>query len=191
MKLFIRRLDVDLHGSVLCVKVGLKYVDIYRRSCVSSHTFKTQFVPVNIRKEHMFFHLLNASGISKSLCGILLKQTFQQVAEVSLDDSRDLQLAVGNVSIHTHLIFVIKRRETDNHLIQQYSQSINVYRVIVRFSQQYFGTHVFWAADKRACHLIWQKVKLAKPEISQLYMACFVDQDVFRLQISVEDVVEV
>ena len=102
---------------------------------------------------------------------------------------RELQLIFAhNVLIHLHSILIVVRGESSQKLVEKGSQLVVVQRVAVTGSLEHLGAHVLGGTAKGLCKVVGSEIHLGKPEISETEVPFGVYQDVFWLQISIDDV---
>lgn len=78
--------------------------------------------------------------------------------------------------------------QPNNHLKKQYSQSVVVNRVTIKFTRQDLRAHILRTTYKTRRQVFPWKIDFAKAEICKFQMASLVNQNVFRLQISVQNI---
>ena len=89
-----------------------------------------------------------------------------------------------------HLVVIgvpsIEWRETDDHLVRQNTEGPPVDRERMTLLGQYFRRQVLWRSTERIGLLILLK-DLGQPEVGQADVAIFTHENVFWLQISIDD----
>lgn len=94
---------------------------------------------------------------------------------------------VSDRTVHKMLIFVEEWRDTDKHFIKQNSQSPPIHCVIVALSGQHLGGQVLCRATKRPGNLVFVDLG-GETEICQQQVAIAIEQDIFWLEVPVNDI---
>lgn len=85
---------------------------------------------------------------------------------------------------HGVVIFIVKRRKSEGHLIEEDSKAPNVHLFVMSLFQDDFGGDVFGSADIRVRLLALLK-DFGNSKIRQTSVSVFIQQNVLGLQISV------
>jgi hypothetical protein len=87
-----------------------------------------------------------------------------------------------------HAILRKKRRIADEHFVQKDAQSPPVHSLAVALVENNLGSKILRCAAQSPGPRSWLHV-LGEAEVAQLQVARIIQQDVFRLEVAVEDVV--
>lgn len=87
------------------------------------------------------------------------------------------------------LVLIVERRPTREHLVEYGAQTPPVGFQRVAFVRSYFWCQVGDASAKSVRDCLWLHSQLGQPEISQLNVTLRVEQDVLRLQVSVQNLI--
>ena len=88
------------------------------------------------------------------------------------------------------MVSAVKRWQPSHHLEQNCSQAVVVYSVAVWLSIQHLWGHVLSATTVRFIESVFFSY-LRKTEISQFYVAVYVNEDVLGLEVSIKNVLAV
>ena len=96
-----------------------------------------------------------------------------------------------NFLINFHGILVVKWRNSNHHFIYQNSETPNIHTFTVTLLsvQQSFWSKIFWSATNRHCSLSVRNF-LCKSHIYHLDEAFLINKNVFRFQVSVNDILD-
>jgi hypothetical protein len=143
--------------------------------------------------------------ISQSLSQVGCDETLKQILGVRMNIRRILYSALENVLVDFHGRPTIPEwGEATKHLEDQYPQRppakmsersapakvfyLPVDRLVVSFARHNFWSQIVWRSTQRPCN-VWDL--LGEPKIRNLEMSMPVEQQVFWLQIPVDDLLRV
>ena len=119
---------------------------------------------------------------------LLPEQALQQVLEEGGQAVLHvLRLVVDNALVDLVVVLVEVGREADYQLVQESAQAVDVGASVVAVALEDFGAHVFWGAAEGIAFLAFWDF-LGETEIGDFDVAIDIDEDIFWLDVSVDDV---
>ena len=102
-----------------------------------------------------------------------------------MEIARELDLALENLLVDGHGVIVIEGVNASEHLVGEDSERPPVDRLAMAFIKEHLGGQVL----RRAAQSVRARLAiLGEPEVGQLQVALLVDQNVLRLQVTVDNV---
>ena len=151
--------------------------------------FLIQLLPVDGLEERMIHDLPGVFfARAKPHVLVFLEKTFQEVPGIQRDVWSEFERLVEDVVVHFGHISGIERREGVEHFIGDYAQAPPVDGPPVVLFPQHFRGQVLGCATECGCSLAKLDVLLAQAEISEDDVSVGAQQDVFRLEVSIDDV---
>lgn len=99
--------------------------------------------------------------------------------------ARELNLALEDLLVDSHRVVIVERIDASQHLVRENAQRPPVDWLTVALVEEHLGRQVL----RRPAQCVSARLTvLGETEICELQVALLVNQDVFRLQISVDDV---
>ena len=167
-------------------EVGLS--EIYLEILFSiSISFLADISPAYLVEERVVLDGFYSANFTESLRGILLQETLDQAQRVAREMG-DAKVRRDDIFLHLNLVVVVVWWKTSDQLVQQHSQAVVVQGPAVMLVAQDFWAEVFRTATYGFGLIKFGEVLLRKSKVCQLQMTPFIDQDIFRLQVSIEDV---
>ena len=98
------------------------------------------------------------------------------------------ELLVNDSTLDLLLIAGVEGRETGHQLVEEGSQSVEVHPVGVTRLLYHFRGHVLGGPAETVGDFSTVEARLAQPEVSYLDVAVVIDQQVFRFEVPVNDI---
>ena len=102
-----------------------------------------------------------------------------------MEVTRELDFTLENLLIDSHGIVIVEWIDSGNHLVGQDAESPPIDWLAVAFVEKHLWSEVFGSTAEGVCACL---AVLGETEISQSEVAFSIDEDVFWLQITVNDV---
>lgn len=148
-----------------------------------------QLVPVDRFVPTMVLDVVRAVlEASIALGNVRDKQMFDDTLGVLVEISRELDFALQDLLVNRHGVVVVEGIDTSNHFISQNSERPPVHRLAVTFVQQDLWSQVFGSATQGVGASL---AVLSEAKIGEFEVAFLVNEDVFGLQVTVNDVLAV
>jgi len=173
------------------IKVGHAFVGFDQRFERRSELFLGKRVKIDIFEERVLFEILCIALGSQTVTWITVEQTLDKLLAVVTDGTaRKLDFAKADVPIHLLCILCVEGRPATTHFEKQNPEGpeVDEFRV-ARFVEQHFGSQVFGGSAKGVGKLTGAQVRFAETEITQGDVASGIEQNVFGLEIAVDDIV--
>ena len=99
--------------------------------------------------------------------------------------ARELYLALENLLVNRHGVIVVKRVDSGDHLVREDTEGPPIDGLSVAFIEEHFGGEILGSSAEGVSAGL---AVLGEAEVRQLEVAFGVDEDVFRLQVTVDNV---
>jgi hypothetical protein len=107
---------------------------------------------------------------------------------------RELELTLEDLLIHSLDVGVIEGRQAPQHLIQEGAQTPPVHRLAMPFVLQDLRGKVLWGATEGLGASLWSSAgdaALGETKVSEADVALSIEQQILRLEVSVDDIIGV
>jgi len=127
---------------------------------------------------------------TQALAWIAIEQLSQEISSGRRHDvwAGEVQRFAENLAVHLVGILIIEGRKTCKHLVQEDAQSPPVHGLVIAVAQQQLRGKVLGCTAEGVGAVLVLHVKLAKAEVAEGNVTLIVEQDIFWLEIAVDDV---
>jgi len=147
-------------------------------------------VPLDVAAPLVRLDLLHAPLAAQALLRVPLQQAGDEVDHDGVEVAGVGELGLQDALGHFAFVVGVEGRQARKHLVQQGAHRVVVYHVVVPFALQNLRTHILRRSAVRKTSLL-RFENLGEAEISELDVAVDVDEDVFGLQVPVDDLLGV
>lgn len=120
----------------------------------------------------------------------LLAFLYAEVINFSLlvEVTRELDLALEDLLVNGHGVVIVEGVDSGNHFVCEDAKRPPVYWLTVALIEEHFGRQVLGSPAQGVGPSV---AVLSEAEVGQLQVTLLVNQDVFRLQVTIHDVLRV
>jgi len=145
-----------------------------------------QLEPVQVLEPAMVLDVIGTvTQTSIPLGYICDEQVLDQTFCILVKIAGELNLTLEDLLVNGHRVIIVERVNTGQHLVGEDAERPPVHGLAVALIKEHFGCQVLRSAAERISARL---AVLGKSEVCQFEVALLVDQDVLRLQISVNDI---
>lgn len=142
--------------------------------------------PVDVLEEAVFLDVLDAiEEVAVSLGEVGLQQVFDQTLGLGVEVLGVVDLALQDVVVDVHGVLVVEGVDASQHFVEEHAYGPPVHRLAMPFVEQHLGGQVLGGATQSVRPALHH---LREAEVSHFQVALRVDQQVLRLEVSVDDV---